>query len=501
MDGRIIAGRFIQSKAKGRNGKIATHLADDPLSGDRVVVKVFSEEDPLILEYVKAMNILNDHGCRGMVLPLEGGMLEEEPGYYQAYPEVPGPILEEYVSLNPSMEAGELERLLSELEATLKDLHSAGFTHLFLSPRNIFYSPGRPVYTKDPALTCQLYSFFMQELEGFDYSFFSPHLMDGGEGGPAEDFFSLGRTVLAVMEKVELVGDEALGKAVRERASIMVGEGGAGPVADAAARPGRHEERAAAESAPRFPQDPEVEEAEEAEEPGPPENARHDRLRIDLASLALDESGGGVPGGRRGPAPREPKKLLRGAAIILLVLCAGAVLAYGLPQRAGEGASSSGQETGRLTLEEEAAETDGGAGDAPTAGSAEDLAAVAEPVMLDGPEQAASGGEQAAPAEDQGGGVASAGAGEPARANQRPVASFSASPSQGASPLQVYLDGSSSYDPDGSIVSYQWSCGGGGAAVYRVFESSVIPSRVSVVLTVTDDCGASSSTERVITLY
>ena len=226
MDRRIIAGRFIQSKAKGGSGRISTHLVDDPLSGERVVAKVFADEEPLVLEYLKGMNVLSDHGCRGMALPLEGGMMEEEPGYYQVFPEIPGPTFEEYLALNPSMDGGELERLLRELEGTLHDLHAAGFLHLFLSPRNIFYSPGRPVITKDPALTYPHYSFFMQELQGFDYSFFSPRLMDGGDGGPEDDLYSLGRIALHVLEKVDWVGDEPSRDALLERAVEMTGEGG-----------------------------------------------------------------------------------------------------------------------------------------------------------------------------------------------------------------------------------------------------------------------------------
>ena len=116
-------------------------------------------------------------------------------------------------------------------------------------------------------------------------------------------------------------------------------------------------------------------------------------------------------------------------------------------------------------------------------------------------EQAPTAADPGTAVSGQDSGAPAAGAKEAPPANQRPVASFSASPSEGGSPLQVYLDGSSSYDPDGDIVSYQWSCGGSGVAVYRVFESSVIPARISITLTVTDSGGASASTARVITLY
>jgi hypothetical protein len=65
----------------------------------------------------------------------------------------------------------------------------------------------------------------------------------------------------------------------------------------------------------------------------------------------------------------------------------------------------------------------------------------------------------------------------------------------------VYLDASGSYDPDGHIVSYQWSCGGGAKAFYQVFESNLIPARIAVTLTVTDDGGNMASVTHYVTLY
>lgn len=75
------------------------------------------------------------------------------------------------------------------------------------------------------------------------------------------------------------------------------------------------------------------------------------------------------------------------------------------------------------------------------------------------------------------------------------------SPDQGQSPLRVLLDASGSYDPDGRIVSYSWSCGGSGKSIYQVFESNLIPTRIAITLTVVDDRGDSVSTTRYVTLY
>lgn len=89
------------------------------------------------------------------------------------------------------------------------------------------------------------------------------------------------------------------------------------------------------------------------------------------------------------------------------------------------------------------------------------------------------------------------------QASQRPVASFSMSPSSGTSSgVFVSFDASSSYDPDGgSIASYSWSFGGSGARITREFTSAVAPADVAVTLTVTDDEGQTSSVTKYVHLY
>ncbi len=58
MEKRILAGKYALIKTKGSNGRISTRLVEDPLGGGRVMVKVFADEDPLALEYIKCMNLL-----------------------------------------------------------------------------------------------------------------------------------------------------------------------------------------------------------------------------------------------------------------------------------------------------------------------------------------------------------------------------------------------------------------------------------------------------------
>jgi hypothetical protein len=79
--------------------------------------------------------------------------------------------------------------------------------------------------------------------------------------------------------------------------------------------------------------------------------------------------------------------------------------------------------------------------------------------------------------------------------NLPPIASFTASANTGNAPFSVGFDASASSDPGGSIVSYQWSFADGGTAT-GVSPSYLFKHKgvVSAVLTVTDNCGLSSST-------
>jgi len=82
----------------------------------------------------------------------------------------------------------------------------------------------------------------------------------------------------------------------------------------------------------------------------------------------------------------------------------------------------------------------------------------------------------------------------PPPANKPPVALFTANPTSGVVPLTVHVDGSASYDPDGTIVKFEWFFyGGGGHADIggtTMDHSYDTPGAYSVWLRVTDDDGA-----------
>jgi len=80
--------------------------------------------------------------------------------------------------------------------------------------------------------------------------------------------------------------------------------------------------------------------------------------------------------------------------------------------------------------------------------------------------------------------------------NVRPVALFTVDRVDGPSPLTVAFDGSGSYDPDGTIISYSWDFGdgmsGNGATISHTFTSST-DRTYTVILTVTDGGGKTGS--------
>jgi len=85
--------------------------------------------------------------------------------------------------------------------------------------------------------------------------------------------------------------------------------------------------------------------------------------------------------------------------------------------------------------------------------------------------------------------------------NQSPIASFTANPTSGVVPLEVFFDASGSYDPDGNIASYAWDfkdgSTGSGQTASHTFASA---GSYNVTLTVTDDKGVTDSATKTITV-
>jgi len=83
-----------------------------------------------------------------------------------------------------------------------------------------------------------------------------------------------------------------------------------------------------------------------------------------------------------------------------------------------------------------------------------------------------------------------------------PVAIFTATPTSGVVPLEVYFDASNSYDPDGSIVIYVWffqdGGTGNGQTINHTFRSI---GSYNVELTVMDNSGLIDLTTELVTVW
>ncbi|WP_198661663.1 thrombospondin type 3 repeat-containing protein [Lewinella sp. IMCC34183] len=85
--------------------------------------------------------------------------------------------------------------------------------------------------------------------------------------------------------------------------------------------------------------------------------------------------------------------------------------------------------------------------------------------------------------------------------NQAPTAVADASPRSGDAPLSVQLNGSASFDADGSIVTYRWTyTGGGTASGAQPTVTLTTPGTYVFTLTVTDDDGATDTDQVTVTV-
>jgi len=89
--------------------------------------------------------------------------------------------------------------------------------------------------------------------------------------------------------------------------------------------------------------------------------------------------------------------------------------------------------------------------------------------------------------------------------NQPPVASLSATPTQGFAPLTVSFDGSASHDPDGSVVSYTFNFDDGTAVVTQpgptIQHTYTKPGDYFATLTVKDNEGANSANTALVEIH
>jgi len=91
--------------------------------------------------------------------------------------------------------------------------------------------------------------------------------------------------------------------------------------------------------------------------------------------------------------------------------------------------------------------------------------------------------------------------------NLSPIASFTATPNHGTSPLSVDFDATASSDPDGTIAEYFWDFGDGQTdsktlpTVTHIYVNVQSDSKVFTgILTVSDDLGAEDTAVKNITV-
>lgn len=486
MGGEIIAEKFALLKTRGSNGISNTHFVEDTLLGQRAVVKISDKLDDMGLDYLKTFNLTVEAAIPGLLVPFEGGILDEEAGYYLAFPELGEPSLGNYLRMGAPLSCGEILRIGGKILYILESLHGAGFCHLFINTRNVFYRPRGEVTLKDPALKPEYFHSFLELVATPDFSCFTPAVMDGESPGTGSDLYALGRLVERLLEYASDAGDSGDEPSVRWLAWRCMSAGGGGTAGDAGEI--RREFERVKSTAAKSPVNSGAPSCRAPVECG---MIRHRSPRVERPLR-----------GRK----NAKKGAVRMALALSLVILACAAAAYVLTA-GGEGAPAMARGGGSMAGEEVSMRALLGIRESPDAAYPEGERDDSTDVM--------GAGMMGSPASEEAGAGISAGGGQQEGASTSqsepvptavlspapPVASFSVSPAEGQSPLQVYIDASASYDPDGHIVSFAWSCGGGGESFYHVFESNVIPVVVSITLTVTDDGGNSVQATHYVTLY
>ena len=85
--------------------------------------------------------------------------------------------------------------------------------------------------------------------------------------------------------------------------------------------------------------------------------------------------------------------------------------------------------------------------------------------------------------------------------NQPPTASFTVTPTDPTAGEAVAFDASGSFDPDGSVVAYEWTFGDGSAGVSETTSHTYASAGTyTVELTVTDDDGETATTTETVTV-
>jgi PKD repeat protein len=83
-------------------------------------------------------------------------------------------------------------------------------------------------------------------------------------------------------------------------------------------------------------------------------------------------------------------------------------------------------------------------------------------------------------------------------ANQRPDAQFTAEPMSGPAPLEVTLDASKSFDPDGKIVRYEWSTTDQSSAGRKAKMTFTDPGNHDIQLVVLDELGSADTAHKTV---